>query len=177
MFLDGHFEVSKEFSETWKFRGAQRDRRAVAIREGCRRPKPVTRDVSTFPEFRKRGSHPDELRWDGFSKDAETADGTAILVSALNGIRPADRTKSATDLPSALCTISSSTAACSRYQTPCRSSCPKLQTAPAGFRSGSLRITAKPLESRSGPPIIPMKTGFPVMCARCFRALVGTKPG
>jgi len=43
-------------------RGAQRDRRAVAIREGCRRPRPVTRDVSMFPEFRKHGSHPYGLR-------------------------------------------------------------------------------------------------------------------
>ena len=26
----------------------------------------------TFPEFRKRGSQPYELRWDAFYKDAET---------------------------------------------------------------------------------------------------------
>jgi len=52
-------------------RGSQRDCRAVAICEGCSRPRSVTSDVYEFPEFRKHGSHPYELRWD-LLQDADT---------------------------------------------------------------------------------------------------------
>ena len=71
----------------------------------------------------------------------------------------------------ALCTLHHKllTAACSLYQTLCRSSSPRPPTAPADFKSGSLYIMAKGLECHSGPPITPMKTGLPGMCAKSSR--------